>query len=105
VAESSAWGTKQKTLHNLTIGGYVYNAAVTSPADAWLALSRGTLIHTADGGRTWHDAIPRELANPNDGGVGPIQFVDPRHGWLLSFPNLLFRTVDGGEHWTRIVLP
>jgi photosystem II stability/assembly factor-like uncharacterized protein len=31
-------------------------------------------------------------------------FVDRLHGWLFSFPDLLFRTVDGGKHWSEIHL-
>jgi photosystem II stability/assembly factor-like uncharacterized protein len=83
----------------------VRDAAVTSPSSAWLALGRGTLLHTADGGRSWREAIPYAKANPGDGGVGPIIFVDSQHGWLFSFPSLLFRTVDGGRHWQEIHLP
>jgi photosystem II stability/assembly factor-like uncharacterized protein len=86
----------------LPAGGYFANAAVTTRSDAWLALRRGTLMHTRDGGHTWHAAIPYPVANPGDGGVGPVQFVDQRHGWLFSFPDLLFRTRDGGKHWKRI---
>lgn len=92
-------------LKNLSVAGYVRSAALVSPSSAWLALGRGTLLHTADGGRSWREAIPYAVANPGDGGVGPVIFVDPQHGWLLSLPYLLFRTVDGGRHWQKIRLP
>jgi photosystem II stability/assembly factor-like uncharacterized protein len=92
-------------LKNISSSGYLHNAALTTPSSAWLALGRGTLLHTSDGGRTWREAIPYARANPGDGGVGPVVFVDRRHGWLLSIPRLLFRTADGGDHWRAIYLP
>jgi hypothetical protein len=36
--------------------------------------------------------------------AGQILFADPRDGWLISFLDLLFRTVDGGRHWRGIPL-
>lgn len=104
ISRSAVFGNNVGDIGTFTGGGYLNNAAVTTPADAWVALSRGTLLHTADGGRTWRPAIPYAMANPGDGGVGPVQFVDARHGWLFSFPNLLFRTTDGGRHWQKILL-
>jgi photosystem II stability/assembly factor-like uncharacterized protein len=80
------------------------SAVLSSPSSAWLALGRGTLLNTADGGRTWREAIPYARANPLDGGVGPVFFLDSRHGWLFSSPSLLFRTVDAGRHWQEIHL-
>jgi photosystem II stability/assembly factor-like uncharacterized protein len=103
VARSSSFG-RSTAADNLTIGGYLNDAAITTAVDAWIALNRGTLVHTIDGGRTWHQAIPINVANPGGGGVGPVQFVDAWHGWLFSFPHLLFRTTDGGRHWQKIQL-
>jgi photosystem II stability/assembly factor-like uncharacterized protein len=102
VADSGGLGGDNSGLRNLTVAGYLNDAAVTTQTDAWLALSRGTLWHTADGGHSWHAAFPIGVANPGGGGVGPVQFVDAYHGWLFSFPDLLFRTVDGGRHWQRV---
>lgn len=104
VADSGGFGMERTGLHNLTFMGYMGNVAVTGSSDAWVALGRGTLMHTADGGKTWGAAIPYGIANPGGGGVGPVQFVDARDGWLLSFPNVLFRTRDGGKHWRPIGL-
>lgn len=99
IARSPVFGNSSAAVGSFSGSGYLNDVAVTSPNDAWVALGRGTLIHSGDGGRTWHQAIPIQRADPGGGGVGPIQFVDPRHGWLLSFPSLLFRTIDGGQQW------
>lgn len=57
-------------LQNLTGAGYLNSVVLTSPSTAWPARGRYTLMHTADGGRTWHVAIPRNRASPGDGGWG-----------------------------------
>lgn len=102
LSRSSVFGYGGRDVGTLPGVGYLDNLAVPSSRDAWLSLDRDTLYHTADGGRTWHPAIPITVANPRDGGIGPVQFVDRRHGWLLSFPRLLFRTTDGGRSWQEI---
>lgn len=88
----------QEVLQGLPYSGYINDITFISPQRGFLALGRGTLFRTDDGGRTWREAIPYEIADPLDGGVGPAFFVDSMHGWLAAQPGL-FRTVDGGEHW------
>ncbi len=39
-------------------GGYLDQLALTGPATGWMALGRGTLLTSLDGGRTWTGAIP-----------------------------------------------
>lgn len=72
---------------------------------AWLANSGGTVLRTADGGATWDHGE----AVPYTGYAAPsLYFVDATHGWML-FPDTgpanadaLYRTNDGGLHWTLI---
>lgn len=80
---------------------------------AWLAVSRSvsdgattTVFATADGGASWTSSG----AFPSAGVVTDLTFVDPSHGWLLadlgaamgSQGVALFRTVDGGGHWSQV---
>ena len=60
-----------------------------------MGLGRGGLIWTTDGGRTWREALSYLIANPFDGSVGPIFFVDQRNGWVVTRIGI-FRTADGG---------
>jgi photosystem II stability/assembly factor-like uncharacterized protein len=85
--------------------GYVNSLAVSAPGKLWLALTRGTLIGSSDGGLTWKAAIPHEVANPGDGGVGPVVFADSNHGWLAAAQGKVFFTVDGGASWQPVDLP
>lgn len=89
--------------NNLTASGYLSDLAVTGSTTAFLALGRGTLMVTRDGGRVWRPAIPQGRADPGGGGVGPLVFVNPHDGWLVSFPYYLFRTTDGGRTWQQLL--
>lgn len=75
----------------------------------WAAGSKGTLLRTEDGGRTW-----KASASSTDDVVRDIFFVDPQNGWLVCEVNqyqlktldeprgYLMRTTDGGDKWTRV---
>jgi photosystem II stability/assembly factor-like uncharacterized protein len=77
---------------------------------AWVVVSKldntTFLYRTADGGRSWSrgDSIP----TPEQ--IGQLFFLDPEDGWMLTHASpvsptgrkVIFRTVDGGLHWTRL---
>jgi photosystem II stability/assembly factor-like uncharacterized protein len=74
----------------------------------WLAGRKfGTLLETADGGRSW-SVIPL----PGDNiWVLSAHMVGPGQGWLLGFDRDLkeryrsaYHTVDGGIHWRKLPL-
>jgi photosystem II stability/assembly factor-like uncharacterized protein len=79
--------------------GHISGLAASTPRVAWLAENRGTLMRTRNAGRTWQPAIPKQRISPGDQTVGPVQFVDPLHGWVAAGPNEVYRTVDGGNTW------
>jgi len=75
----------------------------------WAAGSRGTLLRTEDGGRTW-----KASSSSTDDIIRDVFFIDPQNGWLLCEVNAyqlktnedprayLMKTTDGGNHWTRV---
>jgi len=63
-------------------------------ADPEIPVLGGVVLATADGGRTWHT-----MATPAN--AQTVCFSDPRHGWLGA-DGLLYRTSDGGTHWTAL---
>jgi photosystem II stability/assembly factor-like uncharacterized protein len=89
---------------------------------AWIVVSKldeSTFVYrTADAGRSWSKG--ESVATP--GGFGQLFFIDPENGWVMTFaapnntptqagtligdpttgPRVIFRTTDGGMHWTRL---
>ncbi|HET7287801.1 MAG TPA: YCF48-related protein, partial [Pyrinomonadaceae bacterium] len=75
----------------------------------WAAGSKGTVLHTLDGGNTW-----KSHGAPTGDVVRDIYFIDENNGWLVCEVNVyqlktkdeprayLMKTTDGGEHWKRI---
>jgi photosystem II stability/assembly factor-like uncharacterized protein len=77
-------------------------ASIATPRSDGASLQ---ILHTADGGQTWQQAII-QMPFPRQ-----ISFVDAQHGWLLAAvrppggaaePVAVFRTADGGKTWTNV---
>ena len=63
----------------------------------WVFATRNSLHVTHDGGGSWERIVPRG----SHGYVGQLVFSSPRIGWLLlGRERALYRTTDGGRHWT-----
>jgi photosystem II stability/assembly factor-like uncharacterized protein len=75
----------------------------------WVAGSKGTLLSTDDGGRTWRQTKKFTADNIRD-----LYFSDARHGWLLCErnvytssskpPSYILQTSDGGSTWQTVEL-
>ena len=75
----------------------------------WAAGSKGTLLRTDDGGKTW-----KPTSSSTDDIVRDVFFIDEQNGWLVCEVNVyqlktnedprayLMKTTDGGQHWTRV---
>ncbi|MDT7540253.1 MAG: hypothetical protein QOE33_157 [Acidobacteriota bacterium] len=75
----------------------------------WAAGSRGALLSTGDGGRTW-----RTHQRPTEDSLRDLFFTDSTTGWLvcerdpfklsrLDEPRAyLLKTIDGGATWSRV---
>ncbi len=54
------------------------------------------VLVTADGGLTW---TRRDLPTRR---ITVLDFLDPRHGWVVDGVGELYRTTDGGLTWSRV---
>jgi photosystem II stability/assembly factor-like uncharacterized protein len=76
--------------------GYAVAAAPagsSSPGGPYTTATGGTLLHTGDGGATW-SAVSSAPANPQS-----ACFANADDGYLGT-PGRIWRTADGGQHWT-----
>jgi photosystem II stability/assembly factor-like uncharacterized protein len=91
---------------------------VRSATDAWLAVdsqsghqppTNAWIMRTTDGGRTWQQRTLLRLGPYYY--LGQLAFVDAVHGWLVVIRDAgmsqisfdLWRTVDGGRSWRRVI--
>jgi len=60
--------------------------------DGWVCGRRGTVLHTADGGKTW------VRQNSNTGfTLSSICFVDSQNGWAVGDEGVIIHTENGGK--------
>lgn len=100
VADNDPTG-ESKSRGRIPASGHMWDSrgfAVTSPTTAFMALNRGTLYVTHDGGQNWAAIGTDQPINLGDAPIGPLCFVDRAHGWLVA-AGRVFRTVDGGVTW------
>jgi hypothetical protein len=60
--------------------------------DGWVCGRRGTVLHTADGGKTW----VRQSSNTNFT-LSSICFVDSQNGWAVGDEGVIIHTENGIE--------
>jgi photosystem II stability/assembly factor-like uncharacterized protein len=71
-------------------------------------MTRGGLLTTDDGGRSWHEAMPSGIQRGIDTTRDTLDMVSPTRAYMAShaFPPLdsgsLWRTMDGGRTWQRL---
>jgi photosystem II stability/assembly factor-like uncharacterized protein len=94
--------------------GLVGSAQFVTDSSAWVVTGNGAgsphvsnVFHTTDGGARW---ARFSVVDPTGVGPGQVDFVDATRGWLFvsygaaagSMGGAIYRTVDGGAHWTQV---
>jgi len=103
VDDGSTWALVSTTsptlvpdVGTLPISGIVTLLNAVAPDRLLIGFDQGPPIASTDGGRTW---APQGL--PTSGRVGQLTFTDAQHGWAILLANdALYRTSDGGAHWS-----
>jgi len=57
---------------------------------------RGDILVSDDQGASW-----RQVPVPTLSTLTAVTFADPNHGWAVGHDQVILRTEDAGEHWTR----
>ncbi len=78
--------------------GYLEDVVGLSPADAFVGLGRGGLLHTSDGGRTWQSVVPHIGGS---GGIEQLDVLDAADAWAHVGDGRLWATTNGRQ-WSQI---
>ena len=74
--------------------------SVVSPSTVWVSGTRGTVLHTTDGGETWiRDTIPG--ASKLDLRAIAATSAKVAHAMSIADSSRIFRTRDGGRTWSQ----
>ena len=89
-------------------GERAYLAVTAATQESNSAVNTTMVFATTDGGRTWTESAPLRAQST----VSQVSFADPEHGFLLLGGDdgsmgqdsvWLYRTSDGGAHWSLAV--
>ena len=76
------------------------NVYFINPECGWLADAYCRVLHTDDGGESWHWQCPRGQLECGFGHrILDIFFIDLQTGWAVGDSGSVYRTTDGGENW------
>jgi photosystem II stability/assembly factor-like uncharacterized protein len=74
-------------------------------ADAGSALPRFWIFKTTDAAKHWQRQLEASATSTNSGPL-KIQFFDQKHGLVaVGGGGTVYRTEDGGVHWTALTMP
>ncbi|MFH8799094.1 WD40/YVTN/BNR-like repeat-containing protein [Streptomyces sp. NPDC017936] len=97
-ARGTAWALKDTGTPSVRFRGL----AAVDRNTAWVAGTRGTVLRTADGGRSWRDVSPPGAAELQ---FRDVEAFDARRAVVLAIgegeASRVYRTDDGGATWTE----
>ena len=69
----------------------------------WAIGGHNTILHTADGGKTWARQVDRQDKGPT---FHRVLFTGPKAGWVSTeILGTILHTADGGATWEKVPLP
>jgi len=73
--------------------------AITRAGDRLVSVGEaGVVLLSDDNGKTWRQAeVPVALS------LTAVQFLDDRTGYATGHMGVVLKSIDGGEHWTRLM--
>lgn len=74
----------------------------TDAQHGWAVGHDASILHSADGGRSWKLQNFQPELNL---ALLDVLFLDAQHGLAVGAYGLMLETRDGGAHWTRLELP
>jgi photosystem II stability/assembly factor-like uncharacterized protein len=78
----------------------LYGLAFPDAAHGWTVGEFGTILATADGGRTWS-----QQQSPVESTLFGVWFASPERGWAVGIDSVILRTDNGGITWRQMQAP
>lgn len=93
----------QWRLQNVGTDASFRSVSVAGPTVAWIGGTKGTFVHTADGGNTWQTGTVPDAQTCD---FRDVQAIDAQTAYLMSAGPAekgqarIYKTIDGGQTWT-----
>lgn len=78
----------------------LFSVSFPTPLEGWACGRWGTVLHTADGGRTW-----ARQDSGVDCQLNAIMFADQNNGWAVGDVGIIIHSEDGGKSWKTQTSP
>ncbi len=78
----------------------LYAVSFPDAQHGWTVGEFGTILATADGGRTW-----RQQRGPVDSTLFGTHFETAERGWAVGIDAVVLHTSDGGVTWSQVPVP
>ncbi|SMD12954.1 Uncharacterized protein SAMN02746065_1442 [Desulfocicer vacuolatum DSM 3385] len=78
----------------------LFSVSFPSESDGWACGRWGTIVHSSNGGESWH-----HQQSGIDFTLSSVYFVDSQNGWVVGDGGTILHTTDGGEHWEKQECP
>src|SRR5207247_1053380 len=82
----------------------LYDVKFVDATNGWIVGEFGKIMHTADGGESWHEQGETAWKRAKLGQdvltwLRGLSFSDQQNGWMVGGYGLIYRTTDGGKTW------
>jgi photosystem II stability/assembly factor-like uncharacterized protein len=85
------------------VADHLNDVTFVGPAAGWAVGDHNTILHTADGGKTWARQVDRQDKGP---AFRWVLFTGPKAGWVSTeILGTVLHTADGGATWEKVPLP
>jgi photosystem II stability/assembly factor-like uncharacterized protein len=75
-------------------GGTLRGVSFAGSTSGWAVGDGGLIIHSTDGGLSWHPQTSGTKVNLRD-----VEFLDNDHGWAVGDDGIIIASEDGGSIW------
>ncbi|MDZ7357954.1 MAG: YCF48-related protein [candidate division KSB1 bacterium] len=96
---SDGWVHHEEIKINLVPNARYYDIAFADALHGWIIGKNGVILHTEDGGNTWHIQASNLTAND----LRKLSVIDSKHAFVCGSKSTILFTKDG-QHWRPAVI-